>query len=143
MSEPRQSFHLAASPTRERVIDRIGAVLRGLPGDRAWRIEVHEHRPRRSDPQNRYLWGAVYPSILKAGGETLAGWTTDDLHEYLLGEHFGWETLSGFGRKRVRPLRRSSRLNKQEFADYVAFIQQRMAEHGIYVPDPNEYEVAA
>jgi len=138
MTAPVQSVYLPASPSREGVIDRLARALRGLPATQAWRVEVHAHKPQRSDQQNRYLWGAVYPSILKAGGETLRGWTPEDLHEYLLGEHFGWETLTGFGRRRMRPIRRSSKLNKQEFADYVGFIQQRMAEHGIYVPDPGE-----
>ena len=45
-------------------------------------------------------------------------------------------------RKRMRPIRRSSKLSKTEFAGFIAFIQQRMAEHGIYVPDP-EQEMAA
>jgi hypothetical protein len=56
----------------------------------------------------------------------------------MLGEHFGWETLEGFGRKRMRPIRRSSKLSTMEFQDYVAFIQQKAAELGIVIPDPNE-----
>ena len=66
----------------------------------------------------------------------LAGWQRDDLHEYFLGECFGWETLQGFGRKRMRPLKRSSALNKQEFTDYLEFISQRCAELGIVIPEP-------
>jgi hypothetical protein len=133
-----QQFTLPRLMRRERMIERVSATLKGLSQDRAWRVSVAEHKPTRSDQQNRYLWGCVYPSILKAGGETLAGWTTDELHEYLLGEHFGWEIISGFGVRRRRPIRRSSRLNKQEFSDYIEFIQRRMAEHGIYVPSANE-----
>lgn len=120
---------------RTAVIARIARMLAALSTDCAWRIEIAEHKPTRSSAQNRYLWGCCYPSILKAGGESLAGWTTDELHEFFLGEHFGWETVTGFGRKKLRPIRRSSRLNKQEFADFIAFIQQRSAEYGIYVPD--------
>ncbi len=40
------------------------------------------------------------------------------------------------GRKKIKPRKRSSRLTTGEFADYVAFIQRRCAEHGIYIPDP-------
>lgn len=101
-----------------------------------YRVTIEEAKPKRSDPQNRYLWGVVYPTILAAG--KLDGWSNEDLHTYLLGEHFGWELVKGFGAKRQRPIRRSSKLSKLEFMDYIAFIQQRMAEHGIYVPDPNE-----
>jgi hypothetical protein len=130
-----QEFYLPATDQRFVVIQRVARVLENLPVKR-WKIAITEAKPRRSDPQNRYLWGVVYPTILQAG--RLDGWTADDLHDYLLGEHFGWELVEGFGKKRQRPVRRSSKLNKQEFMDYVAFIQQRMAEHGIYVPDPNE-----
>jgi hypothetical protein len=131
----RQEFYIPASGGRAALIERVGRVLMNLPMAR-YRVEISEAKPKRSDPQNRYLWGCVYPTILQAG--KLDGWSAEDLHDYLLGEHFGWELVEGFGKKRQRPIRRSAKLNKQEFSDYVAFIQQRMAEHGIYVADPNE-----
>jgi hypothetical protein len=113
---------------------RAAAFIQSLPVDRAWRVVVEPYKAKRSDSQNRYLWGVVYPTILKAGN--LDGWHAEDLHEYFLGEHFGWETLDGMGRKRVKPLKRSARLSKQEFSEYVAFIQQRAAEMAIFIPDP-------
>ena len=85
--------------------------------------------------QNAYLWGVVYEVVLDHGLRE-QGWRNDDVHEYFLGEHFGWECIEGFGRKRMRPLKRSSVLTKSEFSDYVAFIQQHMAEKGVPIPDP-------
>jgi len=120
--------------------DIAQAVLRmtqQLPTDKAWAVEVVEWRKPRTNQQNRYLWGVVYPSVLEAGGEALAGWTRDDLHDYFLGECFGWETLEGFGRKRSRPIKRSSALNKQEFSDYLMFLETRCADMGIITPEPN------
>lgn len=117
-------------------LQRIFAVIGGLSADHNWRIEVREQKGVRSDAQNRYLWGVCYRTILDSPG--MEGWQNDDIHQYLLGEHFGWETVEMFGKKRLRPLRRSSRLTKLEFMDYVAFIQRLMAERGIYIPDPNE-----
>jgi hypothetical protein len=96
--------------------------------------EVKGKGPRRSHEQNRYLWGIVYATILKH----LEGWDADDVHEYCLGEWGGWETMEGFGRKRLRPLRRSSKLNTTEFAEFVSFIQRHMAEKGIQIPNPGE-----
>lgn len=119
---------------RSRLIERIAVALRALPADHAYRVEVHEHKSKRSDAQNRYLWGVVYPTVTKH----LEGWSSEDVHEYCLGEHFGWEKVKGLGKTRLRPLRRSSRLSKLEFMDYVSFIQQRMAEHGIVIPDPDQ-----
>lgn len=121
---------------REDAIRQLAAeLLAALPG-KALKVEYGEAKAKRSNDQNAYLWGVVYPTILQSG--RLDGWNADDLHEYFLGEVYGWETVEGFGRKRLRPLRRSSRMNKVEFANYVAEIQRRMAELGVYIPDPNE-----
>lgn len=130
-----QNFTL---PKGERSLTRIVAVLSALAKDKVWKIEISEAKRTRSTEQNAYLWGVVYPSILVH----LPGWDADDLHEFCLGECYGWETLEGFGRRRLRPVRRSSKLKTTEFMDYLAFIQRKMAEKGIYVPDPGE-QIAA
>lgn len=119
-------------------LSRLVAYASALLRDKSIKVTVAEHRNTRSDQQNRYLWGIVYPAILKH----LPGWDADDLHEFCLGEWSGWEILEGLGRKRMKPLRRSSRLTTVEFMEFVDHIQRTMAERGIYVPDPNE-EVAA
>jgi hypothetical protein len=131
-------FTLPKLMPRDRAIERVAGFLTRLPQDKAWRVSVAEQKRTRTQSQNRYLWGVAYPAILAGGGEALGGWTAEDLHEYFLGEHFGWETLEGFGRKRMRPIRRSAKLTTLEFSDYVGFIQRKAAELGIYVPDPNE-----
>jgi hypothetical protein len=114
--------------------ERVQKIIAALSKEKAWTIEIDEYKPKRSDQQNRYLWGVCYAELMKV----LPGWQAEDIHEYMLGEHFGWETIEGMGRKRLRPLRRSSALNKQEFSDFVAFIQRKAAEHGCYIPDANE-----
>ncbi len=129
-----QTFQLPRLVSREGQIQRIARFLAGLSADKGWTVEVKETRRKRSDPQNRYLWGVCYPAIQKH----LEGWEPEDIHEYCLGECFGWERLSGLKRDRVRPLKRSSALSVTEFMDYVEWIQRHMAEKGIYVPDPNE-----
>jgi hypothetical protein len=122
----------------ERSLTRLVAFLSALASDKAWKIEVSEYKPRRSDEQNRYLWGVCYPAILKH----LQGWDAEDVHDYCLGEWSGWETVEGFGRKRLKPVRRSSRLSTLEFSDYVGFVQRTMAAKGIYIPDPGEADAA-
>jgi hypothetical protein len=94
-------------------------------------------KSKRTSDQNALLW-ALYEEILKRGGEALGGWTKEDLHEYCLGEHFGWVEHKAFGRTRMKPRRRSSRLAKLEFSDFVEFIVQRMAEHGIVLELPGD-----
>jgi hypothetical protein len=75
--------------------------------------------------------------ILEAGGEMLRGYHRADLHEYFLGECFGFEVLEGLGRKRLRPLKRSSNLTVQEFREFLLFIENKCIEIGIGpLPEP-------
>ena len=129
---------LPANRPRDDAIAKLIRFFHNLPMGKPWKVSVNEYRKTRSNEQNRYLWGVCYPTILETGGETLAGWTKEDLHDYFLGEHFGWETIEGFGKKRIKPFRRSSKLSTMEFVDFVDFIQQKAAELGIYIPSPNE-----
>lgn len=127
------TFILPRLLTREMQIDSILQHIMALPADKAFRVEIHQQSARRSEQQNRYLWGCVYPTICAR----LGGWEADDVHEYCLGECFGWELLEGMGRRRMRPLKRSSKLSKMEFVDYIEFIQRHMAAKGIVIPDPD------
>lgn len=125
-------FILPKLLNKEDQIRRIMLHLSLLDQDKAWMVKVDEYKATRTNQQNRYLFGVCYPELLKH----LPGWEAEDVHEYFLGEHFGWETLSGLGRKKVRPLKRSSRLTTTEFADHVEFIQRKAAEMGVIIPDP-------
>jgi hypothetical protein len=82
--------------------------------------------------QNALLW-AIYEEILDKGGAAVRGFDKDELHEFFLIEHFGGEVNQLFGRKRLRPTRRSSGLSKMEFSDHVEFILHFMAEHGVVI----------
>ena len=138
MTQP-QRFVLRSNDTvRVNVLANCIAHLQRLPSSKSWRVEIVEHRERRSDAQNRYLWGVCYAELQRVTGQDAADW-----HEYMLGECYGWETVEMMGRKKLRPMRRSSKMDKSEFAEYVAFIQRRAAEHNIYIADPNEYSEAA
>jgi len=116
-------------------------LVRELDAAISWQVTIEAFKPKRSDQQNAFLWGVVYPSILEGGGEALRGWSTADLHEYFLIQAFGSEVIEGFGRKRHKPIRRSSKLTKQEFSDYLALIEAKCAELGIHIPEPS-YEQA-
>ena len=132
----KQEMYIPTSADRATSIERISRVLTSLPLAR-YRVTVEDAKPKRSDPQNRYLW-SIYQTIIEKGGESMGGWTKDDLHEFFLISHFGGDVKELFGKKRIKPLRRSSRLNKQEFSEFVAFIQQFMAERGVYIADSGE-----
>jgi hypothetical protein len=96
-------------------------------------VECKKWRKSRSNEQNRALWGIAYKTLHDATGND-----PEDLHEFFLGEYFGWEVRDVLGQKRKVPMRRSSKLSTTEFADFYAFIQQRSAETvGVFVPDPD------
>jgi hypothetical protein len=132
-------IHSAASTftlppeSRDSALERVVAFAKvALPGK--WlRITVEERKRTRSHEQNAYLWGVCYETLRQATGQDAEDW-----HEFFLGEFFGWEERELFGKRRLKPVRRSSKLSTVEFADYVGFIQQRAAENGIYIPDPGE-----
>jgi len=134
MSTPQRFVLRAADTVRVNVLANCIRHLQQLSPAKSWRVEIVEHRERRSDAQNRYLWGVCYAELQRATGQDAADW-----HEYMLGECYGWETVEMMGRKKLRPMRRSSKMDKAEFAEYVAFIQRRAAEHNIYIPEPNEF----
>ena len=121
-------------PDRAIVLGNVQSFLARLPDTKSWSIEVSEYHKPRSDSQNRYLWGVAYKALRDATGQDAEDW-----HEYMLGEWSGWEEYELFGRKKLRPMRRSSKLTTAEFCDYVAFIQQRAAEHGIMIPDADPF----
>lgn len=113
---------------------KLIAFLDRLPaGKNRWRVTVEKYRKRRSNEQNAYLWGVAYKLLEDATGQRKEDW-----HDYMLGEWGGWEETSLFDKKRMKPIRRSSKLSTGEFSDFVMFIQQRAAEHGLYIPDPGE-----
>ena len=113
----------------------VSAIMELTMSGKKAKVSVGEWHDTRSNQQNAYLWGVVYPKIL----QHLQGWDADDVHEFVLGEWSGWETVEGFGKKRLRPLKRSSKLTTVEFMDFVQYIQRTMAERGIDIPSPNEY----
>jgi len=109
------------------------AFLDRLPGNVKWKVTIAKYAKRRSDQQNRYLWGVAYKILQDRTGQPASDW-----HDYFLGEHFGWEETELFGKKKLRPRGRSSKLSTGEFMDFVDFIQMRAAEYGIDIPNPNE-----
>jgi hypothetical protein len=121
--------------SKEAIAQAVVLLIRDT--DISWQITVEPFKKPRTNQQNAYLWGVVYPTILEAGGETLRGWQADDLHEYFLGEIYGWEMLEGMGRKRMKPVKRSSRMTRSEFIDYLEQISQRCANLGIVIPEPS------
>jgi hypothetical protein len=127
---------------RPRVFTNLLAFLGRLPVSRAWKITITAYRRTRSEEQNNALWGVAYPALVEATGQGPNDW-----HEYMLGEYFGWVEYRLFGKRKLRPARTTTtgfdgqedKLSTVDFAAFYDFIQQRAAENGVHVPDPDPF----
>ena len=135
----KRIFPIGTSP--EQVATAVLRMLQHLPSNKPLAITVELWKKPRTNQQNAYLWGVAYPAILEGGGEALKGWLRDDIHEYMTGEYGGWEVLEGFGRKRMRPVMRSSTMTKQQFSEYLDWLGAKCADMGIVIPEPQTGEI--
>ena len=94
-------------------------------------------KSRRSLDQNSLIH-VLFDETIKLGGEALGGWTREDIKEWALGEYWGWDQCTAFGRTRLKPKKRSSRMTKQEAGDFIEWYVRTMAEHGIVLKLPGE-----
>ena len=103
-------------------------------------------KPKRTDPQNNYLFGVCYPPIAKAMGYAAA-----DIHEFMCGTHFGWvdKRVPKTPRNREgiasEPRRSTTRagwqsgerdvLGKMEFAEFVDTVHRIAAQAGVFIAE--------
>ena len=106
-------------------------------------LTLTEHIDKRSNAQNRMVWGTVYSQI--KDGLVRAGHyephERDEvkalIHEGLCAKYQGYVTCPVTGQQ-VRKFR-SSKANKQEFSDYVEWVARYAAtEYGVVVVLPGE-----
>ena len=107
-------------------------------------VSCDAFKPKRTDPQNNYLFGVCYPPIAKA-----MGYDTDDIHEYCLGRHFGWvdkrcpKTPQNPNGLLSVPFRSTTRnehgerdvLGKMEFAEFVDTVHRIAAQAGVFIAE--------
>ena len=96
----------------------------------------------RSNEQNALLFGVVYPPIAE-----LMGYTVEDIHEYMLGRHFGWvdakvpKTPRNPEGLESRPFRTTTRdetgkrnvLSTVEFSKFLDTVERVAAQAGVFV----------
>ena len=118
--------------------------LWSLPVDGSFEVIFQPKKETRKLNQNAALWAVAYPPVMEEMG--LRGEKErEEIHEYFCGEYWGWKTYSILGKKKSKPVRTTTRndqgkkdiISKSEMYDFYNFIQQRAAENGIFVPDPD------
>lgn len=141
-----QQFILPANDAalRESRIRNLVRFLSMLPLDQAWAVDSKRHAKSRTNPQNNALFGVAYPPLMDHIG--LRGdKEREELHELLCGDYFGWVRYEILGKVKQRPRRTTTRdeqgkrdvLPWDQFGDFYAFVQQRGAEAGVFIPDPD------
>lgn len=116
-----------------RIVPRtnISSFLQALDGT-AITVEVSAGL-KRTNSQNSYLWGVVYPYVCNGMAAQGNYYGMDDVHEYmkhkfLPRKEVNGEMISGS----------TTGLNKAEFADYVEKISGWAMEYlGITIPEPH------
>lgn len=133
---------------RERMVEQVLRFLLGAHPGKPVNVKVSVARPERTDPQNRYLFGVAYALLAPQ-----MGFSAEEIHEWMCGEHFGWvnRQLPG-GRVEQKPFRTTTKdehgnadkLDDRAFWDFVEQVQRTAAQAGVFIPDPNsEYKAVA
>ena len=138
---PRLSAHVEKGRLRWRDLPLAAVALSKLEGCDV-DVTVTKHQAGRSLRANAYLWGVVNAILAD-----YTGYTPDEMHECLKrkflpktlalanknGELIGEEVIGGS----------TAKLNTSDFADYVTRIKAwAMDQLGVYIPDPNEPDLA-
>lgn len=129
---------------REHSIDSLARLLAHyLPG-KAIQVTVEPQKRKRSNDQLAALFGVAYKSLMAQMG--LRGERErQQLHEAFCGEYWGWRDVVILNNALRVPVRttttdpdgRRDPISTVEMMDFYAFIQQRAAEYGYDVADPN------
>ena len=105
-------------------------------------LTVKVEPPRRTNAQNAYLWGVVYPTLAKHLAETrnCQPPTTKQLH-YVCKEYF-MPRVKVPGSEQTIPMSTTELRKSGEggFQDYLERIYEFAAKLGCYIPGPNEGE---
>lgn len=138
----RQVFVLhKGAPDRTIIRDRIIELIQKLPESRSFAVEVKQYVKERTLDQTAALFGVAYKVIMDATG--LRGEKErEKLHTDLCGDYFGWVDRPIIGRVPVRTTTTDERgernvLSTVEMAKFYDYIQDKMLEYGIMIPNPD------
>lgn len=102
-------------------------------------VEIRKKKRYRSNPQNRFYWGVVIPSIKYAMESKGFIVTKDQIHELLKFKFLKGEIISVATGEVIPTLGSTTNLSTSDFMDYITQIQVYAAsELDCIIPEPNE-----
>lgn len=96
-------------------------------------VTVRRFRSKRSNEANRYYWGVVVPLLAEE-----FGYEKEEMHEVLAMHFLRIDNCPVTGAPRRQ---RTPDCDTSQFALYVDACIRLGAEHGVYVPQPQEIEI--
>lgn len=99
------------------------------------RVEVvlRQEKSKRSDQQNKYMWGVVYEIL-----SDKTGYTPEEIHAIMK-----FKFLRIMDERNNEYVRSTTKLNTAEMEIYLDKIKKWAAQDlGVFIPDPNEVEAA-
>ena len=121
-----------------KVAEQLATVIRLAEGKRVV-VAVREQKRTRSNQQNAYLWGAVYPPIVAMFRDAGNMVDAEDVHLFLklrvgkLSQVF--VTPDG---EVIKSLGSTAKLTTTEFMDYVERVREWAAGFDVIIPLPDE-----
>lgn len=137
------TFYLNKDEGRAHVLDNVTAFLGRLPSTKTWKVEITEHHKARTEKQRKALFGAAYKPLMEFMG-LRGNEDKEELHAFFCGEFWGWREGPMMRKRPVRTTTKDENGKRDEITipvalEFYAFIQQRAAEHGVYVADPDPF----
>ena len=109
--------------------------------DGIYLVEVKKVRKPRSNDQNAWLWGCIYPLLLDAMID--AGWeftNTEQLHEFFKAQMTADEVVNRETGEIVKFPSSTSRMSTVEFSAYCEKLREYAREYlNVEIPDPDKY----
>jgi hypothetical protein len=119
-------------------LDLIRSIL--MSGKGAIRIEIMEHRPRRTDRQNRYYWPCFvqpFAEFLNEQGEQI---DDEAAHELIKAKFLRKSIINKKTGEIMEYVGSTTKLNTREFNEFLDQVAYWLADmFGIIVPEPNVY----
>lgn len=109
--------------------------------DGVYRLEITRVRKPRSNDQNGWLWGCIYPMLLDALIE--AGWeftSVEQVHEYFKNMLTAEKVVNKYTAEIVEFPGSTASMDTVTFSSYCEKLREYGSEYlGIDIPDPDKY----
>ena len=103
-------------------------------------MEILWRKPKRTNTQNRYLWGVVYKTLAEGLSDQYKERITPDYVHRLCKKYF-MPKIEVPGIRQMVDMSTTELCrggNEDSFQEYVLRLQEFAAKKGIYIPDPQE-----